>query len=267
VPTPGIVEKVIRDLVNAGLPQHPLTYGATRLPAGARAVIVHADVSDQRVPATYAVSEYGSGLLYRVDPTVSSLDQLVNTTRDLFAKALATYDRQLLSRLSSEGHAGFNGIGTFVPPSVGTHVIGGIHELQHPGWRSQVEPYRESIGLSLLSLDVRCTSIGRSPDLMMLGKNRYYDLIQQMQPQQRFSEVHRGISMLKLYSSAVYPDSYADPDAAYVIHADDFQLHVGIPIVTVEVNPDGLRVSIKRAEQLTAKRRFRSGRIIEPQFG
>jgi len=245
---------------------HPLIVTSTRLPERVAKIMVDADVRDTTLKATYDVPIVASSVASRIDPTLGSMDHLVSMAGDLIASAIESHDTELMTQLAGSGESGLLGLGTYIRPTIGTALIGGIREEIYPGWKSQIETGRGSALSSLLSLELRCTGLGQPPDLTILGSDAYSAVIASIEPQQRYTEMYRGlIPMMKLNSGLLYRDSYSDPLARYMLHTSDFRVYVAPPVVTVEVGLDRrLRVSVKRGHQLVSGRRFRSGTIIDP---
>ncbi|MBV9493153.1 MAG: hypothetical protein JOZ54_02820 [Acidobacteria bacterium] len=260
------IERALPAALNQIRANHPLLHHAT-LATGSR-LAIPADIhAEQPTIATYELPALSSGVALDVDSTVTTIDRLSESTTAIIGYIAFEYERDIRSGLYVPDN-GFLGIAGLLPANVGANVVAGISEASAPGWRSQVTQTRPNMYEAFVTSEARCFAGGKAPDLTILGTDAYHALVMNIQPQQRFTTVRAGFSMLQLHAGGLFHDPFCHADGGYMLHTADFQFHASPFDPIADIGIDGqIRIHVRRREQITTNRRYRSGMIAPASEG
>jgi hypothetical protein len=152
------------------------------------------------------------------------------------------------------------GLSTYAPAQESDVWIGGLSPATG-GWSPLVAHVAATdpsiIAGALIDFSLDCTDDLREPTLIAAGPKLATDVLRGFQPQQRFWSMRGGVHYLHVGGAEMFWASTADPNAAFVIHPDDFAFHHSAPLVTVS----GGYVVARVDQQLVCSRRYLLGRL------
>jgi hypothetical protein len=155
---------------------------------------------------------------------------------------------------------GFLGLTAYAPTDPTDDWIGGLAP-DTDGWSPRVagvvtnDP--RSVAQALIELSLDCTHDLTEPTLIAAGRRLAAQVRRGFQVQQRFYSVRGGVHYMHVGAAEMFCAPAADPNAAFVLHPDDFALHHTPPLVTVSGGSLLARVD----QQLVCTRRYLLGRL------
>lgn len=161
---------------------------------------------------------------------------------------------------AEERSPGFLGLPAYAPTDPTDEWIGGLAP-DTDGWNPRVahvvanDP--RSVAQALIELSLDCTNDLTEPTLIAAGRRLAAQVRRGFQVQQRFYSIRGGVHYMHVGAAEMFCAPAADPNAAFVIHPDDFALHHAPPLVTASGGSLLARVD----QQLVCTRRYLLGRL------
>lgn len=155
---------------------------------------------------------------------------------------------------------GLLGLPAYAPTDPTDEWIGGLAPDTH-GWSPRVahlvadDP--RSVVQALFELSLDCTDDLTEPTLIAAGRRLAAQVRRGFQVQQRFYSIRGGVHYMHVGAAEMFCAPAADPNAAFVIHPDDFALHHAPPLVTAS----GGYLLARVDQQLVCTRRYLLGRL------
>ncbi len=258
------VQRRLPPLLAARRGAEPLLSRSRSVAAARRPVRVPVDLGgDFTAEATYDLASLVSG----VSASSELFGSLENDSYlDLVADRIARLIVKDQSRRTEEAWYAEDrpskllGLSVYAPATPSDLWIGGLSP-ETEGWSPLVaqhittDPSATAAALIEFSLD--CTDDLWEPTLIAAGPKLASDVLRGFQPQQRFCSIRGGIRYLNVGGAEMFWAKTADPDAAFVMHPNDFAFHHTAPLVTVS----GGRLVARVDQQLVCSRRYLLGRF------
>lgn len=258
------VQRRLPRLLAASRSREPLLSRARTTSTGRGPVRVPVDLgAGVTATATYDLAFFCSGVSTSAE-FVASLenDAYFEVVADRIARTIASDHTGSTEDAwyAEERVPGLLGLATYVPTTESHEWIGGLAP-DTDGWSPQVAYVASSdpssVVEALFDLSLDCTDDLSEPTLIAAGRSLAADVIRGFQTQQRFYSVRAGVHYLRVGAADMFCAPGADPNAAFVVHPDDFALHHRPPLVTASGGSLLARVD----QQLVCTRRYLLGRL------
>ena len=193
----GEVERRLRVGLAKVPSRHPLLMAVSHRDADAVSVVVGVDI-DEEVPATacYRMPRIKSDVTVDVSLIVGNPDRIVDAAGELTRYVVRSYERELRRRIIAAELPNYVGLRGALPASADLERVGGIDEVEFPGWQSQIVSGAPDAYSGLLELDSLCYRGWAFPDLTIVDRKTYFEVVARFQTQQRFWTVLGGAPML-----------------------------------------------------------------------
>lgn len=254
----------------ARLTSHPLLgrLDHREAPPGARRIELPANVGVQAAPVTASYELPALTATMTIPAHAMTTQEIIAKVRSFGRTLRSDYYRTVMSDIYSKNTSRI-GFSSLLPESRGTNTIGRISEAAHPGWQHAVRKGKHPNQTAdlLWDLQIECMDSDGSPDIIVLGKNRWFDLYSWMQPQQVFYVLEADRRLIAFGGGFVFADPACQPEDAFSVATRDFGYYSTPASVSFSRRPDdsALVVSVRTGYQIVTGRRNRSGRLtIEP---
>lgn len=259
------VQRRLPRLFAASRSREPLLSHARTISTGRGPVRVPVDLGEgASATATYDLALFCSGVTTSAEfAALLENDAFFDVVVDRIARSIASDHAGETEDAwyAEERPQGLLGLAAYAPSDESDEWVGGLAPGTD-GWSPQIAYVASSAAPSsvveaLFDLSLDCTHDLSEPTLIAAGRSLAADVIRGFQTQQRFYSVRGGIHYLRVGAADMFCAPGADPNAAFVVHPDDFALHHTPPLVTASGGSLLARVD----QQLVCTRRYLLGRL------